>query len=204
MLESYLRSHYQKYFVDNVAKYVAKYATPNQITLLSLCTGVCILPALIFHQRWIGVILLILTGYLDMLDGTLARLRSCSSEVGAMLDILSDRVVEAAAIMGLYFVNPMYPGFLSLLMLSSILICITSFLVVGIFTQNNTQKSFYYSPGLIERAEAFIFFAAMMIFPSLYPVLAILFSILVFYTAADRIHQFVFSKKLFNFSRRKA
>lgn len=202
MLENYLRSHYQKYFVDNIAKYISNYVTPNQITLLSLCSGICILPALIFHQHWIGVILLIITGYLDMLDGTLARLRSSSSEVGAMLDILSDRIVEAAAIMGLYFIDPLHRGFLSLLMLSSVLICITSFLVVGIFTQNNTQKSFYYSPGLMERAEAFIFFALMMIFPSIYSALAIIFSILVFYTAVDRIHQFVFSKKLFHFSRR--
>jgi hypothetical protein len=81
-------------------------------------------------------------------------------------------------------------GIFSLLMLGSILICVTSFLVVGIFLENTSQKSFYYSPGLIERAEAFLFFVLMILFSKAFSILAVIFSILVFLTAALRLYQF--------------
>ena len=72
-------------------------------------------------------------------------------------------------------------------MLGSMLICITSFLVIGIFTKNNGEKGFYYSQGLMERAEAFIFFMLMIIFPAAFRILAIVFTFLLLVTAAWRI-----------------
>lgn len=76
-------------------------------------------------------------------------------------------------------------------MLSSVLLCITSFLVVGIFSQNTTEKSFYYSPGLIERFEAFLFFSLMMFLPGIFSYLAYAFSGLVLMTALIRMAQFL-------------
>ena len=75
-------------------------------------------------------------------------------------------------------------------MLMSILICITSFLVVGIFSPNTSEKGFFYSPGFIERGEAFLFFIVMAIFPSLFPFFSLLFFSLVFLTALIRLVQF--------------
>lgn len=75
-------------------------------------------------------------------------------------------------------------------MLTSILLCVTSFLVVGIFTEKQTEKSFYYSPGLIERGEAFFFFILMILFPSYFVLLSSLFILLVLLTTAIRVVQF--------------
>ena len=75
-------------------------------------------------------------------------------------------------------------------MLGSMLLCITSFLVVGIFVANDSHKSFHYNPGIMERAEAFIFFIAMMLWPSAFVGLAMLFSLLVTLTAIIRLTQF--------------
>lgn len=69
-----------------------------------------------------------------------------------------DRVVEFVVVLALWFVAPQQRGLWCLLMLGSMLLCITSFLVVGIFSENQSQKSFHYSSGLMERAEAFSFF----------------------------------------------
>lgn len=52
------------------------------------------------------------------------------------------------------------------------------------------EKNFHYSPGVMERAEAFIFFIAMMLWPSAFGKLAALFSVLVLFTAGIRLHQF--------------
>jgi len=149
------------------------------------------LPALLWHQNGLAIFLLIFSGFLDTIDGEVARLQSLSSDIGSMLDIISDRIVEASVIIGLFLVNPSDRGLVSLCMMASILICIASFLVVGIFTQNNSYKRFHYSPGLMERAEAFIFFIAMIMLPSFFSLIGILFCILVLLTAGLRIFQFI-------------
>ncbi len=74
-----------------------------------------------------------------------------------------------------------------LLMLASIALCTNSFLVAGIFNKNHSDKSFHYSPGLMERAEAFIFFILMMALPAQFNLLGYLFVLLVTLTACLRL-----------------
>ena len=90
----------------------------------------------------------------------------------------------------MWLVDPVHRALWCFLMLGSMLLCITSFLVVGIFVANDSHKSFHYNPGIMERAEAFIFFIAMMLWPSAFVGLAMLFSLLVTLTAIIRLTQF--------------
>jgi archaetidylinositol phosphate synthase len=90
----------------------------------------------------------------------------------------------------LFWVAPDERGWLCLIMLSATLCCVTSFLVVGIFSENNTSKSFYYSPGLMERFEAFLFFIAMILWPTAFLLLAIAYIGLVGVTTLIRICEF--------------
>ena len=64
------------------------------------------------------------------------------------------------------------------------------FLVVGIVSDMVSNKTFYYSPGLMERAEAFLFFTLMILFPSQFIWLGILFSVLALFTAIQRVFEF--------------
>lgn len=153
--------------------------------------GLAILPLLAFGLTYWALFCLMLSGFLDTLDGALSRLQMRASSKGAALDIISDRAVEFAVILGLFFIGPTMRALPVILMLGSTLLCITSFLIVGVFAQNQTEKSFHYSPGLIERSEAFIFFAAMILFPSAFFALSYLFSFLVFLTALIRTAQFL-------------
>lgn len=125
-----------------------------------------------------------------MLDGSLARHQNKTSPIGAALDITADRLVEFAIILGLFLIDPHKRGLLCLLMLGSVLLCITTFLVVGIFSENQSEKGFHYSPGLMERTEAFAFFALMMLFPIYFTPLAAIFSALTFFTAGKRLYEF--------------
>lgn len=191
MLESYIRPMYQRACVDAVAQKIAEHVSPNSITILAGLIGILVIPTLWLHLPLLAVIILLISGYADTLDGTLARIRQHTTPVGSVLDIMMDRLVECAIVLGLFLYDPSHRNGWCLLMLISILLCITSFLVVGIFTQNNSQKSFYYSPGLIERAEAFMFFIAMILFPHYFSKLALLFTVLVLFTASLRIYQFI-------------
>lgn len=191
MIDSYLRSRYQTIAINPILKrLIALKISPQTITTAALLLGLFIPFSLLFGYRFLALALLLASGYLDTLDGSLARALEKSSPQGAVLDIVFDRIVEYSIILGLFLVDPPSRGLICLMMLGSVLICITSFLVVGIFLQNDSTKSFHYSPGIMERTEAFIFFALMILFPTLFTQLGCLFILLVTMTAFIRIWQF--------------
>ncbi|MBT3394511.1 MAG: CDP-alcohol phosphatidyltransferase family protein [Waddliaceae bacterium] len=182
---------YKKLSVDPIVDVLCKVGiTPNVVTLLACLSGVAAAPYIAFRHPYLAIVFILLSGHLDFLDGALARRLQRSSSAGAVYDIVSDRIVEFSIIMGLFFVDPSSRGIMSMFMLGSILVCVTSFLVVGIFTDNESEKGFYYSPGIMERGEAFAFFVVMILIPSLFTVLAIVFTVLVFLTASIRLYQF--------------
>ncbi len=191
MIDSYLRRFYQPVFVDPLLPSLAGIkCAPHYFTCGALACGLAIIPAMIYQKPWLALVLLLVSGFLDTVDGSFARMKKQQSPFGAVLDIVADRAVETAIIIALYLVNPADRGLLCLIMLGSAFLCVTSFLVVGIFTENDNEKSFHYSPGLMERAETFIFFSAMILFPPLFTNLAILFSALVLLTTLMRISEF--------------
>jgi 1L-myo-inositol 1-phosphate cytidylyltransferase / CDP-L-myo-inositol myo-inositolphosphotransferase len=86
--------------------------TPNQITFLSLFIGLA--SALCFlgggyQMGIVGSVLLILSAWIDCVDGEVARLKFMTSKLGAKLDIVSDNIVHCSVFfsigMGLYFLT---------------------------------------------------------------------------------------------------
>lgn len=189
MIDSKYRKSYQKFCVKPILPLALRFP-PSLLTLFALLFGLLIPLFCVLHLPMLACTALALSGYLDTLDGTVARERGLCSPIGAAFDITSDRIVEFATILGLFYLYPHERGAYCLIMLGSILICITTFLVVAIFMRNESEKGFHYSPGLIERAEAFAFFGAMLLFPSLFYLLAACFSVAVFVTALLRLIEF--------------
>ena len=112
------------------------------------------------------------------------------STLGTIYDISSDRVVEFIVVLYLFLQSPVDRALVSIFMLGAILICVTTFLVVGIVSEQKKEKTFHYSLGLIERAEAFIFFILMVMLPQYYQFSAWTFVILVFYTSCYKVIEF--------------
>ncbi|NGX48095.1 MAG: hypothetical protein K1000chlam3_01484, partial [Chlamydiae bacterium] len=204
VINSKLKTPYQNFVIAPLLKLsLLRNIDPKALTFLSLFFGLLIPFFLPLGLPTLSLLCLALSGFFDTVDGALARHVGKTSPQGAVLDITSDRVVEFMIVLGLYLVNPGGRSLLCLLMLGSILFCITTFLVVGIFSKNTTEKSFYYSPGIIERAEAFAFFALMMIFPAAFIPLALIFTFLVILTGIIRIYQFNSAINLLQRSQRK-
>jgi len=63
---------------------------PNIFTVLSLCAGLTSIRYALDHRYELAVILIILAGVLDGLDGRSARLLKITSKLGAELDSLAD------------------------------------------------------------------------------------------------------------------
>lgn len=190
MLEQSLRPHYQRILVDPLLGHINNKISPLSITWISGIFGFLFIPFLLLNVPFLAISCLLISGYLDTLDGSLARFQNKSSDFGSVMDIIMDRIVEFCAIFALYLFDPSNRALFIILMLGSILLCITSFLVVGIFTSNNSSKGFHYSPGLMERAEAFAFFIAMVLCPEYFTALALVFCLLVCLTALIRIREF--------------
>jgi phosphatidylglycerophosphate synthase len=192
MIEAKFGSYYRKWLVNPVANRIARFCRAEMITAIAFLSGLLVIPLLYVDIKILATAMLLLSGYCDSLDGTVARLTHSVSRKGAILDIAADRIVEFATVLALLLIDVPNRGLTATIMLGSIFLCVTSFLLAGIYCSNNKRdKGFYYSPGLIERPEAFIFFILMIWLPYYFNALALIFSLLTFYTAGNRINQLV-------------
>lgn len=185
MLDTHGRKMVQPVF-DTIGKQLVKWKiSPIQITIAALILGILSLTLLYFQLLLLAVITLWLSGILDVLDGTVARLSNQKSDLGALLDITFDRVIELGIIVVLAISAP---GLQLMLvgLTASIVMSMTVFLTVGNFAKNYTEKSFYYQSGLIERTEGFVFFSLLMLLPSLRLVVGLVFMLVILITAIQR------------------
>ena len=184
-----LDTHARKYvnpIIELGAEFLLKLKlTPNNVTILALLLGVSTSIFLYFDMHIIAVTLLWVSGYLDAVDGAMARRSNSSSSFGTLLDIVSDRIVEVSIVLvlGLKFVDVRY----NLIVLTvCILMSMTIFLTVGALSEKKGVKSFYYQAGVAERSEGFIFFSLMILSPSYLGIITNIFSILIIITAIQR------------------
>lgn len=77
--------------------------SPNGWTLLSLVPAVAGMAALSLHSLAAGLALFVLSGFIDMVDGAVARATGQSTTKGAFIDGVVDRYVELMLYLGLLF-----------------------------------------------------------------------------------------------------
>lgn len=130
--------------------------------------------------------MLALSAALDAIDGTIARdYGGGSSLLGGVLDLSSDRLVEAAVIVGIAWPRPELHR-AAFVLVASWYLNITIFLAVGAALERGGPKLIEYPPGILERTEALIFFAILAIARPAGPILCYLFAALELVTGAQR------------------
>jgi phosphatidylglycerophosphate synthase len=100
MLKANLRSEQTDRLVRRLS---AVGLSANGWTLLSLLPAVAGLAALWQHYLAVGLALFILSGFIDMVDGAVARVTNQASAKGAFIDGVVDRYVELMLYLGLWF-----------------------------------------------------------------------------------------------------
>jgi CDP-diacylglycerol--glycerol-3-phosphate 3-phosphatidyltransferase len=186
VLDTNARSYFDKIFKTLANLLLSLHVKPLHVTFFALFVG--LVGAFCFYMglHVTSLALLWFSGFLDVIDGELARLSGKSSQKGALLDLFFDRVVEIAYIFA--FVGT--ASTISLLVLScSIILSMTLFLSVGAMSQKSSQKAFYYQAGLIERTEAFILFSLMIVFADYATYIAYLFAFLILITVLQRLKE---------------
>lgn len=163
MIDTLLRKYLLKFENKAVKPFVKLNISPFVITVVSFITGLSSSVVLFFGMKYCFLILLWMSGLFDMLDGTAARALKKNSPIGAVADLLSDRLVESSIVLAFYFFNKDL-AFPLMLFLCSIIFNFSTFLTAGSLFKNNGIKSMYYDTGIIERTETFIIFTVSVIF----------------------------------------
>lgn len=164
MLDTYARAYVEPLIARTASTCERLHLRPDQVTWGAFGVGVLAASAVAARHPFLGVGLLWLSGYLDAVDGSLARALKATSAWGTLLDIVFDRLVELAVIVALAVREPR-DLFLLLLLTASIVFSISVFLTVGALSERQGGKSFYYQPGLAERTEGFVLFSVMVLLP---------------------------------------
>lgn len=160
----------------------------NTITCLAFFVGLVSAVCVGLNQPLWALLLLWTSGLFDVLDGTVARLTSTSSLRGAYMDLIFDRLVEAAMIVGFLYVKPIY-YVAYLFFLIAVIFNFTTFIVAGSLFKNTGLKSMHYDVGLAERTETFIVFSAMILFQDDIGLILTLFNVIIFITGTLRFYK---------------
>jgi phosphatidylglycerophosphate synthase len=115
----------------------------------------------------LAAIVLLISLVLDIFDGILARLRG-PTLFGGIFDIFSDRIVEILVIIGIVLTDPSKLSIAGLVTVSSIVLCITIFLLLGNINPNSIpkqKKMIFYARGMVERTETGIFLLILICIP---------------------------------------
>ncbi|MBY8992443.1 MAG: CDP-alcohol phosphatidyltransferase family protein [Candidatus Lokiarchaeota archaeon] len=199
MIDKWLSKTKLNGFIEKVVKKLFyEKISANSLTLLALITGllsslsIFLSGVLIWEIELIicAVSLMILSFFLDVLDGALARIEG-PTIFGGILDIFSDRTVEVLLIISLVSLDQkylMWPGIFSL---GSIILCITMFLLIGGAVKaqeiEETKKVIYYRKSLMERGETFILLLLITVIVPWRALTLWIFAFLVFLTAILRL-----------------
>ncbi len=123
-------------------------ASPNHITILGLATALLVPIFFYYKQGLLALLLIVLSGLFDAVDGEVARITGRKTRFGAFLDSTSDRIEDSAYIISLGILGINYIV-VSVLLAASIIISYTRARAEAL----NVKME---GVGIIERAERII------------------------------------------------
>ena len=186
MLDTRARKNFDGLFDKTARRFLAWGLRPNHVTGAALAVGLGAGAALYGGHPVVATGALWLSGFLDAVDGSMARQSGRASLAGALFDIVSDRVVELAIFWALALRHP--NSLLAMLgLVTAVLLSMTVFLTTGMLAQKSSNKSFYYQAGLMERTEGFIASTAMMLFQNWLVPLTWIYAALIGVTVVQRL-----------------
>ena len=190
MIDSKLRDISQPLFSLAAKPLIAMDIHPDTVTAIAFIIGISSSICLGLGYIALPIGLLWLSGLLDVLDGTIARLTDKSSKIGAYLDMVFDRMVEASVILAFYFIAPEHT-LAYLLFFVAVLFNFTTFVIAGALFTNVGNKGMHYDIGLAERTETFIMFTLMMLMQNHITGILMVFNVVIFLTGIIRFIRIV-------------
>ena len=172
--------------------------TPNQWTLISILPVLAAFYYLTQSNFLAAALLFIISAFLDLVDGSVARVTGRVSRLGAYLDTVMDRYVEFIIILGLLFAGLPSPGlpYVGLPMAAWILLYLFGGMMTTYVKAAAKEKGIFETEelkgGLLERAERLAILFVGLLLAAVSPVvlsyIIILLAVLTNITALQRIY----------------
>jgi archaetidylinositol phosphate synthase len=184
------KRHLVARFLDKPIDFCIKHKiTPNQISvagfLVSSLAAACFAFPHIFlytlwfgwlHLAWVPPVLFLFSGYLDLLDGSLARKTGSTSKFGGFLDSTLDRISDAVIIIGLMAGGMLWPNQQINILIAFIALSV-SIMISYTRSRAELEGVIMKGIGIMERAErlialwvAYIIEASIFFWWSLFPI----------------------------------
>lgn len=168
--------------------------TANQTTIFGFALGCVALPALIFEQYTLALLLIIANRICDGLDGALARIQGIT-DAGGFLDISLDFLFYSLIPFGFVLANPEQNAVAGAFLIFSFIGTGSSFLAFAVMAGKRgienpvyQHKSLYYMSGLTEGTETIACFILFCLLPNHFALIAYLFGAACWFTTLTRIY----------------
>ena len=193
MLDAAIRRH-----IDAPLAVVAKQAvrlglTADAATALGFALGMTAAALVAAQLYWVALAVLLLSRFLDGLDGAIAR-QTRQTDVGGYLDITLDFIFYASVVFAFALADPARNALAAAFLTTSFMGPASTFLAYAVFaakhgitTEIRGAKSLYYLGGLTEGFETILTLSLMCAFPAWFPVIAVVYGIMCWVTAGTRI-----------------
>jgi phosphatidylglycerophosphate synthase len=175
------------------AALAARGVSADGLTALGLVVGLAAAVAIAAGAGTIALILLLTSRLLDGLDGATAR-ASRLTDRGGFIDIVFDFAFYGAIPLAFAVRDPAANGVPAAVLLFSFYVNGASFLAFaavaakrGLESRVRGVKSIYFTAGLAEGTETIVIFAAMVLLPAWFPLLALGFAGLTLMSAVARV-----------------
>jgi len=133
--------------------------SPNTITIVGFLIAILYLPLMAYGKPLLALLVIILSGIMDILDGAVAKVTGKTTKLGSFLDSTLDRIEDIIFIFGLRFLK-----------INDLLIY--TFLTLSLMISYMRAKGESLGlrvegRGIIERAERIILIALMILFSTI-------------------------------------
>ena len=193
MLDAVIRPHMNKPLEAAARRAVALGISANMATALGFALGMAAAAAVAGQYYWVGLGLLLVSRFMDGLDGAIARLTRLT-DVGGFLDITLDFIFYASVVFAFALADPERNALAAAFLAASFMAPASTFLTYAIFAQKygitteiRGAKSLYYLGGLTEGFETIFTLCLMCALPDWFPVIAVVYGILCWITGGTRI-----------------
>lgn len=193
MLDAAIRPHIDKPLAVVAQRAVALGVSANTVTALAFASGMAAAALVAAQLYWVALGALLLSRFLDGLDGAIAR-QTKLTDLGGYLDITLDFIVYASVVFAFALADPARNALAAAFLTTSFMAPAATFLAYAVFaakrgitTEIRGAKSLYYLGGLTEGTETILTLCLMCAFPDWFAIIAVVYGLMCWITGGTRI-----------------